>query len=561
MNTNAPDAGTTAGPSPDEGSPSAHRTPPADSTWAGHPGPPAVPAESPFFASLRRTGIWRGQDRWIGGVAAGIARRLDIDPLLVRGILVVLTLFGGLGMLLYGLAWALLPEESDGRIHLQEALRGNVDAALAGALAFVILGLARPGAWWAGWDERGGVFWPLFGLGLLALIVLGIVALARRGSNRPPAGTPGGAAAPPPPYAAGATPAATAHASQGTPYPGTPGTPYPGTPYPPTPYPGGGAPSGAPGAPHPAPGGPGPSTPASWQPADLGSPGRPGTAPGWGPTPPPTAYAAAAYRPAPPAPYRPASPPAPPVPPRPRTPGPGSGLVAVVIALALLATAGLLLVDRMEPVGWLLPLVLGGIVLALLGMGALAAGATGRRGGALSILGVLLALLVVPGTLAVSASPVALDLGSTATFGDLDAAPVSVGEAQRGYDLGAGDLRLDLTGLELAGPDGADGVVTVPVNIGAGDITVVLPEGSATTVRVDVGAGNLASITGPGWTDEDGVSPFAESTDPTERRRTTWASGVNISHELTSPAAGEDGADLVVVITAGASDILIEEQR
>ncbi|WP_341360349.1 PspC domain-containing protein [Georgenia sp. M64] len=561
MNTNAPDTGSTAGPSPDEGFPSAHRTPPVDPPWAGHQNPPAGAAESSFFTSLRRTGVWRGQDRWIGGVAAGVARRLDIDPLLVRGVLVVLTLFGGLGMLLYGLAWALLPEESDGRIHLQEALRGNVDAALAGALAFVILGLARPGAWWAGWDERGGVFWPLFGLGLLALIVLGVVALARRGSHRPAVGTPGGAAAPPPPYAAGGAPAPTASAHPGVPYPHTGGT------------------SGGPGAPYPGPGVPRPGSPTAWQ--STASPGRPGPAspeqlaghpgPGWGPPPPAptTAYAAASYGQSPPVsygqvppvPYRPASPPAPPVPPRPRTPGPGSGLVAVVIALALLATAGLLLLDRMEPVGWLLPLVLGGIVLALLGLGALAAGVTGRRGGALSILGVLLALLVVPATLAVSTSPVALNLESSATFGDLDAAPVSVDEARQGYDLGAGDLRLDLTGLDLSGADPTDGTVTVPVNVGAGDVTVVLPEASATVVRVDVGAGNLASITGPGWTDDDGVSPFAGSADESERRRTTWASGVNISHELTSPAAGEDGADLVVVITAGASDILIEEQR
>ncbi|RPF27594.1 PspC domain-containing protein [Georgenia muralis] len=546
MNTNAPRTGPTAGPSPDEGFPSAHRTPPVDPPWAGHQNPPAGAAESSFFTSLRRTGVWRGQDRWIGGVAAGVARRLDIDPLLVRGVLVVLTLFGGLGMLLYGLAWALLPEESDGRIHLQEALRGNVDAALAGALAFVILGLARPGAWWAGWDERGGVFWPLFGLGLLALIVLGVVALARRGSRRPAVGTPGGAAAPPP-YAAGGAPAASA-------YPGTSGVPYP------------------------APGASRPGSPTAWQSTTVGAPGRPGPAspehpggrpgPAWGPPPPAatTAYAAASYGQVPPgssgqvapAPYRP---PAPPVPPRPRTPGPGSGLVAVVIALALLASAGLLLVDRMEPVGWLLPLVLGGIVLALLGLGALLAGVTGRRGGALSILGVLLALLVVPATLAVSASPVALNLESSATFGDLDAAPVSVDEARQGYDLGAGDLRLDLTGLDLSGADPTDATVTVPVNVGAGDVTVVLPEASATVVRVDVGAGNLASITGPGWTDDDGVSPFAESADESERRRTTWASGVNISHELISPAAGEDGADLVVVITAGASDILIEEQR
>src|SRR5690625_5487832 len=63
------------------------------------------------------------EERWIGGVSGGIAYRLGIDPLIVRGGLVVLTFFGGLGLLLYGLGWAFLPEQVDGRIHAQEADR------------------------------------------------------------------------------------------------------------------------------------------------------------------------------------------------------------------------------------------------------------------------------------------------------------------------------------------------------------------------------------------------------------------------------------------------------
>ena len=57
-------------------------------------------------ASLRRplTG------RYVGGVAAGIARWFGLDPLLVRVAFVVLSLFGGSGFLLYGLAWAIVPE-------------------------------------------------------------------------------------------------------------------------------------------------------------------------------------------------------------------------------------------------------------------------------------------------------------------------------------------------------------------------------------------------------------------------------------------------------------------
>ncbi|TNC20194.1 PspC domain-containing protein, partial [Georgenia sp. 311] len=113
------------------------------------PPPPSSPAAG-FFDSVRRLGIWRTPDRWVGGVAAGIGHRYGLDPLLVRGFFVVVSLFGGLGLVLYGVAWALLPESSDGRIHLEQAVRGHFDIALAGAAAAVIVGLSRPVFWWSG---------------------------------------------------------------------------------------------------------------------------------------------------------------------------------------------------------------------------------------------------------------------------------------------------------------------------------------------------------------------------------------------------------------------------
>ena len=47
----------------------------------------------------------------IGGVAGGLAARLDIDPLIVRGAFVVLAVAGGGGILLYLLGWLLLAED------------------------------------------------------------------------------------------------------------------------------------------------------------------------------------------------------------------------------------------------------------------------------------------------------------------------------------------------------------------------------------------------------------------------------------------------------------------
>ena len=64
------------------------------------------------YRALRRSAV----DRKIAGVAGGLARHLDIDPLLVRVLLVVLAFFGGAGLLLYGVLWLLVPDEKDGHV-------------------------------------------------------------------------------------------------------------------------------------------------------------------------------------------------------------------------------------------------------------------------------------------------------------------------------------------------------------------------------------------------------------------------------------------------------------
>ncbi len=62
----------------------------------------------------------------VAGVATGIADHLDVDVVVVRVLLVVLTLAGGLGIPLYLAAWLLVPDEgADEAIaeHLFEELR------------------------------------------------------------------------------------------------------------------------------------------------------------------------------------------------------------------------------------------------------------------------------------------------------------------------------------------------------------------------------------------------------------------------------------------------------
>jgi len=49
-------------------------------------------------------------NRMLGGVCAGIAEYFDIDPTIVRLIWLATVLFGGTGVLLYLIAWIIIPE-------------------------------------------------------------------------------------------------------------------------------------------------------------------------------------------------------------------------------------------------------------------------------------------------------------------------------------------------------------------------------------------------------------------------------------------------------------------
>jgi signal transduction histidine kinase len=51
----------------------------------------------------------------VAGVASGIARSLDVDVTLVRLVFALLALAGGAGIIVYGAAWALVPDEDGAR--------------------------------------------------------------------------------------------------------------------------------------------------------------------------------------------------------------------------------------------------------------------------------------------------------------------------------------------------------------------------------------------------------------------------------------------------------------
>ncbi len=76
--------------------------PPADTAGAGQQSD-----DRPATRALCRP----REDRMLAGVAAGFARYLGIDVMLVRVALVVLCFVGGVGLPLYLASWLLIPDE------------------------------------------------------------------------------------------------------------------------------------------------------------------------------------------------------------------------------------------------------------------------------------------------------------------------------------------------------------------------------------------------------------------------------------------------------------------
>lgn len=91
--------------------------PPGDGSGGGAPPPGGGPGRRGW------RGFTRSRDnRVLGGVCAGVARELDVDPFVVRAATVALTLLAGLGLFLYIGALVLMPDEEG------EAL-GSTDSA------------------------------------------------------------------------------------------------------------------------------------------------------------------------------------------------------------------------------------------------------------------------------------------------------------------------------------------------------------------------------------------------------------------------------------------------
>lgn len=133
------------------------------------------------------------QNRWLGGVCAGLGAYFDLSPAIYRIAFAVLALAGGTGILLYVAAWLVIPEEGAADSIAAGELRKHRDhprrlvgLALVGTVGIAVLSSVHvwpsPGnvwvlaalaiaalAWWRGRVAMGIV------LGLLVVLVAGVL--------------------------------------------------------------------------------------------------------------------------------------------------------------------------------------------------------------------------------------------------------------------------------------------------------------------------------------------------------------------------------------------------
>ncbi|KFF58911.1 hypothetical protein JF66_15100 [Cryobacterium sp. MLB-32] len=429
-----------------------------------------------FFTWIRLSGLNRDRDRWLLGVCGAIARRTGLDPLIVRGIAIVLAIVGGPAFFAYALGWALLPDTS-GRIHVEEAVRGRFTAPTVTSVVLLVataFSFAQGFHWGGlntGWILPSwlAVFFSLaWSIAITVGIVWLVIYIVRRGKDQRPGG-----------------PGSRANAPDGVPEASHDTATGPGR----NAF-AGSAPTGSValrpemlGTAVAAP--PSTSTSSNWE----------QTASGWQPT---EQYrrgqeqqrvrrdeqqARRAERAA----ARHAS-------------LPGAGFTAIVLGLALAAgavTAGIIASGTTTaPSPSALPIGLA-VALGVMAIGVIVSGIRGRRGGALSGLALLAGVSLV----AVGIFPAGTDFVAA---GDPTwrIAAASSSDYHPGYALGAGQATIDLGLLE---DDRLVDDRIIDVWVGLGDTRILLPASTPVRVQSHAVVGGVTTLNSAGGQEQSGL--------------------------------------------------------
>ncbi|MBW3618785.1 MAG: PspC domain-containing protein [Actinobacteria bacterium] len=109
-----------------------------------------------------------GEDRVVAGIAAGLAHRIGVDPVLVRIAFILFAFAGGAGVLLYLLGWALSSDEDPGADAHDVPRAPDLQQGVAlGLVTLGVLLLLREAGFWLG----DGLVWPVVIGGLGSAVI------------------------------------------------------------------------------------------------------------------------------------------------------------------------------------------------------------------------------------------------------------------------------------------------------------------------------------------------------------------------------------------------------
>ncbi len=387
-------------------------------------------------------------DRKLAGVCGGLGAYTNTDPIIFRVLFAVFTLFGGFGLLLYGVAWLFIPDEGQDRSEAQQLFReGHTSAGALWAIAATVVGLLIFIAIAANeWDV---VFW--------LLVCAGIAFVLLRSRTRPPHQVGRWWTVPPTnsPGDIGTVAAAPAHGRASTtggeqaswtapPEPASQSAEQTGWSVPssqgagPTPV----AHEGPPAATY---------EPTNAAVPEPGVPAGPAATTGWRPRPEPA---------------------------KPQRPGSPMPWLIVSAALVVGGAVGALDIAGVIDLG---ARGITAIILIVLGLGLLVTVWYGRARSVIALGIAAVAALVI-----VSAVDVPLSGG----FGERHIEPVSAADLARDpVRLTAGKIVIDLTSYRQPAGSG-----TLEVSIGAGQIVVIYPSDIRLDATADVSAGNIETV-------------------------------------------------------------------
>ena len=100
----------------------------------------AAPAEDGVPAGPPHAFRRDRRHKTLAGVCAGLGRQCDMDPVIFRITLAVLSATGGIGLLFYGFAWLFVPYDDEEENEVRKLLTGRVDGQALAAVLFALVG-------------------------------------------------------------------------------------------------------------------------------------------------------------------------------------------------------------------------------------------------------------------------------------------------------------------------------------------------------------------------------------------------------------------------------------